>query len=370
MRSFYTLIVLSIFTFNFANAQNYKSGSITTNDQQTIEGRVVINNTSKKVLFKNNGESKTYSFSDIEKVEISGTSYLKINYNNEVLLANSLTSGKATLYSLSNDDILIIKENNDGHRFNLKDDKTQIPGVLSLFFNDCNSLREVINKTDYFTEKFLKTLTDSYNNCEFGAYTPSETEINKASSYNTDYFRFYGGLLATFNKTNANGFDPTNTSGFGVGVGLASSPAFMGNLKGNLYFDFDVNMLFNGSQDFKNGSTPLNYKLNTYRFSIGLEYIFNKNGNVQPFLGVGYAFSLDHYVGDLGTISFKDDSRKFFFTPKAGLLYQLNNENHIGLTVSYIPSYNTDLSFFFNDEVNDLTLKTESITVGLSYYFN
>ncbi len=369
MKSFYTLIILSFFTINIALAQNYQTGSITTKDQQSVEGRVAIDNSSKKVFFKKNGESNVYSFSNIEKVEIVGTNYSKIKFNNEELLANSLTTGKATLYSLSNDDILIIKENNDGHQFNLKNDKAQIPGLLSLFFNDCNSLREVINKTDYFTEKSLKSLTDTYNNCEFGAYTPSENEISKASAYNTDYFRFYGGLLSTFNKTTVNDFDPTNTSGFGIGVGLASSPAFMGNLKGNLYFNFDVNMLFNGSQDFKNGSTPLNYKLNTYRFSIGMEYVFNKNGNVQPFIGIGYAFSLDHYDGELGTISFKDDSRKFFFTPKAGVLFQLNNENHIGLTVSYIPKYESDLSFYFNEELNPLVIDTESITIGVNYYF-
>jgi hypothetical protein len=38
MKLFYTLIAVSIFTINSAIAQNYHSGTITTNNAQTFEG--------------------------------------------------------------------------------------------------------------------------------------------------------------------------------------------------------------------------------------------------------------------------------------------------------------------------------------------
>ena len=52
MKLFYTLVAFSIYTFNSTVAQNYHSGTITTNNGLTVEGRVYIDNDSKKVLFK------------------------------------------------------------------------------------------------------------------------------------------------------------------------------------------------------------------------------------------------------------------------------------------------------------------------------
>lgn len=369
MKSFFTFIAISIVTINIAFAQNYHSGTITTNDQQTVEGRVSIDNYSKKVLNKKSGDSDVFSFSNIKNVTVSGISYSVITFNNEEYLANILASGKASLYSLTNDDFLIVDENNKGQIFNLNQDKQQIPGTLSLLFNDCNPVRDEINKTEDFSEKTLTKIIFSYNNCNYGNYVPTENEINKANTFNTDTFRFYAALLSSFNNTTVNDFASNNSNGFGLGIGLASSPSFMGKLKGNIYIDFDFSMIFSGNSDFNNGVTPLNYKVNSYRLSLGVEYVFNKEGMLSPFLGIGYGYTSDYYNGTLGTIDIKDQEQNYFFVPKVGVLYKLKNEKHFGLTLSYISEYENNLSFVYDEAFNPLVIKNSFITIGLSYYF-
>ena len=44
------------------NAQFYKSGSITDNNNQTIEGRLSIDNSERKVFLKKDGNTQSYKF--------------------------------------------------------------------------------------------------------------------------------------------------------------------------------------------------------------------------------------------------------------------------------------------------------------------
>ncbi|MDG2052325.1 MAG: hypothetical protein P8J69_00910 [Flavobacteriaceae bacterium] len=368
MKLFYALIAFSIFIFNTAVAQNYHSGTITTNNQQTLEGRVSIDNDSKKVVYKKSGGSEIYNFTAIKNITIGAANYSKITFDNQEYLATTLVSGKASLYELRDDNFLIVNENKV-QKFNLEIDKQQIPGILSLLFNDCNSVRDDINKTAEFSANTLISLTNSYNNCEYGTYVPTETEINKANTYNTDIFRLYAALLGSFNNTKANDNGTNSSNGFGFGFGLAASPSFMGKLQGNIYIDFDFSMIFSGDTSFKNGGVPLNYKVNSYRFSLGLEYIFNKKGVLSPFLGIGYGYTSDYYNGSIETINFKDHDQNYFFLPKVGVLYKLKNENHLGLTVSYISEYENDLTFIYNESSNPLVIKNSFVTIGLNYYF-
>ena len=368
MKLFYTLIAFSIYAFNSAVAQNYHSGTITTNNEQTVEGRLYIDNDSKKVLLKKSGGSTIYNFTTIKRVTIGTAGYSKIIFDNEPYLATNLVSGKASLFELGEDYFIIANENKN-QKFNLEIDKKQIPGILSLLFNDCNPVRDNINKIEGFAENTLTNLTNSYNNCEYGTYVPTETEIKKANTYNTDTFRFYTALLGSLNNTNINGNSANNSSSLGLGVGLAASPSFMDKLQGNIYIDFDFSMIFSGDTSFKNGDVPLNYKVNSYRFSLGLEYIFNKKGVLSPFLGIGYGYTSDYYNGSIGTINFKDHDQNYFFLPKVGILYKLKNENHLGLTVSYISEYENDLTFIYNESFNPLVIKNSFVALGLNYYF-
>lgn len=366
----YLLLFLSL-AFTTITAQNYKSGSITDSNNQTTEGRVHIDNSNSTVLFKNEGSSKTISSSSLKEATIGNKVYSKLTFEGNVLLASNLINGKASLFDLTNNEYLIVSENNLEKVFHINNDESQIPGILGVLFEDCNSIRDDIYKITDYNERVLKELVTQYNSCEYGAFTPTETEMKQANTNNTDTFRFHGGFQTEFNSTTVNGFSSNSNTGFGLGVGVAASPGFTGSLQGNLYFDFDFNMTFLGDSDFNNGDTPLNYKVNSYRLNIGLQYQFNKNGTIKPFVGVGFGFTSDHYNGTIGTISFKDDGKNNYFLPKAGVLYQLNNGNHIGIVLSYISEYENNLSFYFGDDptLYPFVLETTALNLGLNYYF-
>jgi len=375
MKNIHYILIVFICTTTTINAQFFQNGSITDNNNVITEGRVLIDNSDKKVIIKIAGKTQTNNFNSISSVTVNSRVYSKIEFENELFLGYELVSGKASLYHLTQEYYLIIKETGEGKGFNLEENKAQIPGILALLFNDCNEIRDAIHNSDAINERILRDIVSDYNNCSYSDYTPTENEMENANSHNTDVVRFYGGFQTGFNNTTVNNFDSNNTTGFGLGLGIAASPGFTGNLQGNLYFDFDVSMIFTGDNDFSNGFTPLNYKVNSFRFSIGMEYLFNKKGVLQPFLGIGYGYTSDYYDGTIGTINFKDHDQNYFFLPKIGLLYKLNNGKHLGLTVSYITEYENDLSFFYDDNNNGivtlqpLVFDATSISVGLNYYF-
>ena len=72
-----------------------------------------------------------------------------------------------------------------------------------MLFNDCNTVRDDINKIEGLSGNTLINLINTYNNCEYSTYLPTETEIKKANTYNTDTFRFYT------NRKTGYGIDPS-----------------------------------------------------------------------------------------------------------------------------------------------------------------
>ncbi len=153
-------------------AQNFQNGTIETTKSKVITGRVSIDNTSKKVTLKKNNTNKTYDFKSLKNISVSGRDYSLLNFKNDFYLASKIETGKATLFDLSNSDYLVLLDNGTGKVVNLKIDKSQIPGTLSLLFNDCNDIRNQINKKD-INEKVLIELVNSYNNCSYSEYTPT-----------------------------------------------------------------------------------------------------------------------------------------------------------------------------------------------------
>ena len=177
-------------------------------------------------------------------------------------------------------------------------------------------------------------------------------------------------MLGSINNNQINNNASNNNSGFGIGIGLASSPSFMGNLKENIFFNFDIAILFTGNSEFEN-EFLLNFKQNSFRLSLGIEYVFNKKGIVLPFLGIGYGYSSDYYNGTIETINFKDHKQNFFFIPKVGVLYKLKYKKLLGITINYLTGFKNDLSFRYGEELTyyPLVINQSSISIGLSYQF-
>ena len=138
----------------------------------------------------------------------------------------------------------------------------------------------------------------------------------------------------------------------------------------NIFFNFDIAILFTGNSEFEN-EFLLNFKQNSFRLSLGIEFVFNKEGIVLPFLGIGYGYGSDYYNGTIETINFKDHKQNFFFNPKVGVFYKLKNKKLLGITINYLTGFKNDLSFRYGEELTyyPLVINQSSISLGLSYQF-
>ena len=363
------ILIITLFCINLSIAQNYQSGVITTSKNTSVKGKISIDNDLKKVYVKYSGDQKNYQFKEVKSIFINKKLYSKVNFNNEEYFTKIVVTGKASLYQINTYNFLLINATNQ-QKLNIIQDRQQIRGFLSLIFKDCNPVRDEINRTEEFSKKTLTELTILYNKCDYGAYNPTEKELSQANRFNTDFFRFYGSLLGSINNNQINNNASNNNSGFGIGIGLASSPSFMGNLKENIFFNFDIAILFTGNSEFEN-EFLLNFKQNSFRLSLGIEYVFNKKGIVLPFLGIGYGYSSDYYNGTIETINFKDHKQNFFFIPKVGVFYKLKHKKLLGITINYLTGFKNDLSFRYGEELTyyPLVINQSSISLGLSYQF-
>jgi len=365
---FSLLAFISVSTI--ALSQTYSNAVIQLENNTTTQGRAYIDNSTKKVIVKTNASENTYPFSQVSSVTLKGTTYVKTSLNGTSYLASEKVNGKARLFSLGSGDFAITNDN-AVQIFNTEKDQAQLRGILSVLFNDCNSIRESLNKETLFKERTLTNYINQYNNCSYeSGYSPSKNEVEKASRYNTDKARFYAGLGAGFTSTSF--FDNSSTeatTGFGINAGVAVTPSFTGSLQGNLYFYLEGSALFTGDNDFSNNTGAVNFSRNTFSVVAGAQYVFNKTGKLQPFLGIGVGGISDSFDGSALGNAFDISGGNVIYVPKAGVLFQLNNGKHLGLSASYIPEYENDLSFPVGDQVVDLVVNTSSLNVGLFYIF-
>jgi hypothetical protein len=285
--------------------------------------------------------------------------------------AQTLVTGNATLDRIDDNVYTITK--NDGNSITIDlstANQNKIPGILAVLFDDCNSMRDDLFRNRLFTQQTLVRSVNTYNSCDYSAYAPTENELADANSINMDFVKFYGGIGIGLKSISFFENDQKETlTQYGAQIGVTVSPHFVGNLQGNLYFNFQAIMGFGGEKSFTNSISPTSFSVNTYRLSFGTEYYFNKKGKINPFIGVGIGLSGDHFKGNVDGIPFKIDGGNPIWMPKAGILFALGNGNDIGFTVDYIPEYKNDLSFPNGEDYIPLIVKSRYINLGLNYYF-
>jgi len=284
-----------------------------------------------------------------------------------------LVSGKATLIKYSDSKFAVKMITGEEKVLYIRDDsykQKQVPGILSVLFNDCNSIRDEINKDQTFTESKLINLTNLYNQCAYGAYQPTASEIEESNRYESDSFQFYAGLGASVNRISFFNFDDYETQTQPqVTVGVAVTPGFVGALQDNLYFTAEISAAFSGDKDFNNAPFTTNLKKNSYRFTIGSEYRFGKESNIQPYIGIGIGAATESYEGFYNGDPIDNSEGNIFFQPKAGVLFQLSNGKKIGFNISFIPEYETNLSFMKNNQLIPLIVDSHYFNAGINYYF-
>lgn len=367
---FYLLLAVGLFLANNPlNAQNFKKGSIVQKDKTILDGRVFIDNENQKVLFKKEFVVQKLDFNKVSSVIINGRSFSKTEIDNKPWFAINLVSGNTSLYKISEDTFIITKEDGTNKLINKKDEK--LNGILAVLFKDCNPLREKAFKEDGFNQSTLIAYTTNYNSCNKTEYQPTADEIKTANRNNSDQLKVFAG--AGIGSNNVSFFDSDSgeaATSVGINFGIIASPAFTGELQGNLYFGLEASANFASNIAFNNAPNPIDFSLTAYRVIFDLRYHVNKNGKIQPFVGAGLGFGDNRFKGTYEDIEFKIDGGNGFFSPKAGVLYQLKNNKSIGLTVSYIPQYDNDLSFpDAEGEIIPLIVNSEYINAGLFFYF-
>lgn len=284
-----------------------------------------------------------------------------------------IVSGKASLIKLSDEKFEIVKSDGTSKIINTNFDwskKAQIPGILAVLFNDCNEIRDEINDYTVFDEGNLKILTSSYNNCSYESYMPSEKEVRQSNNFSEDAFGFYVGAGASVNRISFFNFDDYETlTQPEILVGIQATPGFTGSVQGNLYFTAALSAAISSDKEFDNAPFETNFSKNSFRFTLGTEYRFLKEQNIQPFIGIGIGAAVESFDGTYNGDPINQSEANIFFQPKAGILFNTGNGKQIGFNISFIPEYESNLSFRKNGQVVPLIIDSHYFGGGLTYHF-
>lgn len=350
-------------------AQNYTTGTITTKSG-TTKGRVLIDYESQTLSLKKDLKVTSYTFDQVNSITLGNTSLTKRVFNGTPYYVSNIVSGKGNLYKINNAQYLVAVESGDNILINLAQKSNKTPGTLAVLFNDCNTIRAALNNEDNFNEAALRRIVNSYNSCDYSAYAPTEKEVKNATTHNTDQASFYAGIGTGLNTIRF--FDNTTSESLlsaQIQAGVITSPSFFGSIQGNLFVSLEGSANFSGDTNFGNIASPTNFRVNSYRAFLGLEYLFNKAGKIKPFAGISIGVTSDSFKGEIDGFSFDITGGNTLFVPRVGARFQLANQKHIGVTFSYLSEYQNNLSFPTNDTVIPLIVTNENFTLSLNYYF-
>lgn len=364
-------LALFFMSFISINAQDFKSGSITLNNNSVVNGKLSISSDSQSVEIKKNNKTSSLTFNQIQSLTANERLFVKKKFDDNIFFIHELVAGKASLFQVEKNKYLISKEDGVFKIIDSKKGGYIERGLLNVLFEDCNAIRESIKRAPSLSESVLIDLVNSYNTCSYGVFSPSEKELNKANTFNTDEYKLFVG--AGIGIRSVSFFDNNSTENsnqFGFKIGVATTPSFIGKLQGNLYFNIEASYHFGSETNFTNSISPTSFLVNTFRLVFSSDYYFNKKGALKPFIGVGIGLTAENFEGNVSGNEFDINSGNPIWMPKAGLMYTFNNGKDISLTFDYIPEYDNDLSFpIGEDQVIPLKVNSNYINIGINYYF-
>ena len=285
--------------------------------------------------------------------------------------AQELVSGKAVLTRESSG-VYSIKVAGQNKQIDIRPAKQEhVKGILSVLFKDCENLRQSVFDLTTIDESTLVSTLEAYNKCTYSPYSPTDKEIEKADRFLSDQLKFFVTLGTSLNQIRFvdGGSSDTQVQG-NAGIGLAGSPGFLGSLQNNLYFTLDAGMAFSDEKDFSNAPQPTELRTNSFLSSLGTEYHFNKNGGFQPLIGIGLGLRQDYYKGSYNSHNIHVHAGSAYIIPKMGILFNMNNNNSLGVLVGLIPRFKNEL-YFKNDEgkLESLSIDTYQINADIYFYF-
>ncbi len=285
--------------------------------------------------------------------------------------AQELVTGKAVLTRVATGIYEIKKEDGTTKKINIRpNEDNHVQGTLAVLFRDCEKLRQSVFESHLVTEGQLIQAVETYNNCEYTPFEPTEKEIKQAANFQGDEYKLFASIGGSLNRISFFNFDDyENLTQGQASFGIAATPGFIGSLQGNLYVTLEVSAAFSGDKDFGNSPFQTNFRKDSQKANLGLEYHFNKNGSIRPLIGIGIGLSSDHYKGNYNGYKLNERDGSAFAIPKLGVLFSLDEKKSLGVILSYIPEYENDLSFRTEDDIIPLIVDTHYINAGLYLYF-
>lgn len=285
--------------------------------------------------------------------------------------AQELVNGQATLTKIKQGIYEIKKEDGTVKKIDIRPNvEEHLLGTLSVLFNDCETTRQSVFDLKTITEDDLVSTVKEYNNCNHTPFQPTEKEIKQAANFQGDQYKLFASIGGSLNQISFFNFDDYENLAQGqLSFGIAATPGFIGSLQGNLYVTLEVGAAFSGDKDFENSPFETNFKKDSQKANLGLEYHFNKNGSIRPLVGIGIGLSSDHYKGNYNGYDLNEREGSAFAIPKVGVLFSLDEKKSLGVIFSYIPEYENDLSFWNGEEIVPLIIDTHYINAGLYLYF-
>ncbi len=285
--------------------------------------------------------------------------------------AQELVSGKATLTKLKGGIYEVKKEDGTVKKIDIRPNAEEhIHGTLAVLFKECEETRQSVFDLKIITEEDLVKTVKNYNKCNYTPFEPTEKEIEQAANFQVDEYKLFASIGGSLNRISFFNFDDYENLAQGqLSFGLAATPGFLGSLQGNLYVTLEVNAAFSGDKDFGNSPFQTNFKKDSQKANLGLEYHFNKKGKIRPLAGIGVGLASDHYKGSYNGYDLNEREGSAFVIPRVGILFSLDEKKSLGVILSYIPEYENDLTFQTEDEIVPLIIDTHYINAGLYLYF-
>lgn len=310
-------LLLFITTTSFLFSQNkFEAGTIEFKDGRQEKGLIeYYNKDNAEVLFKKNEEDtpKKITSNQIERYSFENFNKKFVNekIDDSFKFLEVLVEGTATLlfldmdgskkrYFLKSDksglkelDIIIKNKNSlQNNQFKIK----RYVGILSLEFNDCESIKTKVEKVR-LTQSDLSKIFKEYNNCKSSVTFESE-RLHRENFHN---LVIEGGLYFSKIKsrgTSIRGRDFDNSTNPGVGIYYVYTPTALSN-RVSLSVGASYNQVKGEADYFRNVDVLIgNFRttqidLKTANLRLGGIYNFNKSKKkINPNFGVYYIHSI------------------------------------------------------------------------------
>ncbi len=361
----YFLLFTTLLSFYFTQAQEFKYPGIVLRNNETINGKFSNKLNSKTTvlnfkidssgdiinIFKSN--DLLFSYSQNKK------QYIAKSLNNEVLIAEVLVKGKASLYKDIKSDNLLIETSEHGIRTLEKNEEiTKIDGInyvkhsktmgtLSVIFGDCSEIRDIVSGKN-FTFGSISDYTKKYNQCSYS----NSYEFSKNQLKNLEFSKKKGivsvELGATYTSQSIDFSTPSNVvfnddlNSISIFSNVNFSPSYFKTLRNKLFFDLGAAAVFNSNTN----QNSIELEKKSIQANVGVRYNFLTQKSVSPFARVNLGFTVDQFditsnptsiLNDFG--GFIDETRtSFLISFEAGVTVK-----KIRLSVFIAPEYTSDV---------------------------